>query len=264
MVKCVLTIAGSDSSGGAGIQADLKTFFAFGVYGMSVITSVTAQNSSRVNGIVNLSQEFIGLQIESVLSDFKIQGIKTGMLYNRETVLTVANKISENNIPIIVVDPVMKAKGGETLLKDNSIGMLKRKLIPQSTLITPNVPEAEILSQMVIEDTDDAKKASEKIYGLGCKSVLITGGHLSGEPVDVLFDGKEFTLFRGKRIDSLNTHGTGCTFSAAITANLIKGKSLQESIHISKEYLYKAIKKSFNLGKGHGPLNHFVTIKDNE
>ena len=251
MVKCVLTIAGSDSSSGAGIQADLKTFFAFGVYGMSVITSVTAQNSLRVNGMVNLSPEFIGLQIESILSDFKIQGIKTGMLYNRETVLTVANKINENNIPIIVVDPVMKAKGGETLLKEDSIGMLKRKLIPLSTLITPNVPEAEILSQMVIENTDDAKKASEKIYGLGCKSVLITGGHLPGEPVDVLFDGEEFTLY---------THGTGCTFSAAITANIVKGKSLQESIHISKEFLYKAIKESFNLGKGHGPLNHFVNL----
>lgn len=258
MIKCALTIAGSDSSGGAGIQADLKTFFAFGVYGMSVITSVTAQNSLRVNGIVNLSQEFIRLQIESVLSDFKINGIKTGMLYDKETILTVANKINENKIPVIVVDPVMKAKGGETLLKDDSMGILKRKLIPQSTLITPNIPEAEILAQMVIENTDDAKKAAEKIYGLGCKAVLITGGHFTDEPVDILFDGDEFRLYRGERVESLNTHGTGCTFSAAITANLVKGKSLKESIHISKNYLYRAIKESFNLGKGHGPLNHFV------
>ncbi|MFO7891136.1 MAG: bifunctional hydroxymethylpyrimidine kinase/phosphomethylpyrimidine kinase [bacterium] len=260
MVKCVLTIAGSDSSGGGGIQADLKTFFAFGVYGMSAITSVTAQNSLRVNGIVSLSGEFISLQIESVLSDFKIEGIKIGMLYDRDTVITVARKINENNIPVLVVDPVMHAKGGETLLTSNSVGILKRELISQSTLVTPNVPEAEVLSQMIIESPDDAKKAAEKIYNLGCKSVLITGGHLKGEPVDVLFDGQGFTYFKGKRIDSINTHGTGCTFSAAITANLVKGNSLKESIRISKGYLYRAIKQSFNLGKGHGPLNHFVQV----
>ncbi len=261
MVKCVLTIAGSDSSGGAGIQADLKTFFAFGVYGMSAITSVTAQNSLRVNGIVSLSKEFISLQIESILSDFKIDGIKIGMLYDRDTVITVTRKVNENNIPILVIDPVMKSKSGETLLKKNSIEILKRELIPQTTLLTPNVPEAEILSRILIENTEDAKKAAERIYSFGCKAVLITGGHLKDEPVDVLFDGAQFTLFRGKRVDSINTHGTGCTFSAAITANLVKGKSLKESIHISKDYLYRAIQESFNIGKGHGPLNHFVKVK---
>jgi len=260
MFKSVLTIASSDSSGGGGIQADLKTFFSFGVYGMSAITSVTAQNSLRINGIVHLSKEFISLQIESVLSDFKIDGIKIGILYDRDTVITVAHKIYENKIPVIVIDPAMKTKSGETLLKDNSIGIFKRELIPHATLITPNIPEAEILSHIIIENPDDAKRAAEKIYGLGCKSVLITGGHLKGDPVDVLFDGQEFTLFKGKRIAPINTQGTGCTFSAAITANLVKGKPLRESISSAKDYLYRALQESFNLGKGYRSLNHFVRV----
>jgi len=260
MIKSVLTIAGSDSSGGDGIQADLKTFFSFGVYGMSVITSVTARNSLRINGIVHLTKEFVSLQIESVLSDFKIDGIKIGVLYDRDTVITVARKIYENHIPVIVIDPVMETKSGETLLKEASIGIFKRELIPQATLITPNIPEAEALSHIIINNPEDAKKAAEKIYGLGCKSVLITGGHLKGDPVDVLFDGQEFTLFKGKRIAPINTQGTGCTFSAAITANLVKGKSLRESVHIAKNYLYNAIQESFNLGKGYKPLNHFVKL----
>lgn len=261
MVKCVLTIAGSDSSGETGIQADLKTFFAFHVYGMSVITSVTAQNSLRVNGIVNLSREFISLQIESVLSDFKIAGVKIGLLYNRDTVITVARKINENSIPVLVIDPVMHARGGETLLQSNCLGILKRELISQATLVTPNVSEAEVLTQMIIENTEDVKKAAEKIYNMGCKSVLITGAHFKEDFVDVLFDGEAFTHFKGEQVDSANTHGTGCTFSAAITANLVKGHSLKKSIRISRNYLYRTIQQSLNLGKGHRPLNHFVSTE---
>lgn len=260
MIKRVLTIAGSDSGGGAGIQADIKTFSAFKVYGMSVITAVTAQNTSRINGIVALSPDFIGLQIESIFSDIGVDGIKIGMLYNPDIVLTIAKKMKDNDIPIVVVDPVMSSKGGEVLLKDEGVRILKKELLPAASLLTPNLPEAEILTNIIIDDVEDAKQAALKIHGLGCKAVLITGGHFKGDPVDVLYDGMDFTIFKDERIKSMNTHGTGCTFSAAITSNLVLGKSLKEAIKISKKYLSDAISNSFNIGKGHGPLNHFVKI----
>jgi len=264
MIKRVLTIAGSDSSGGAGIQADLKTFSAFGVYGMSVVTAVTAQNSLRVNGVEGLSPKFVGLQLESVLADIGVDGAKTGMLYSAEIVQVVAQKFRESRIPFIVVDPVMTAKGGDSLLEPRAVKVLREELIPVATLVTPNILEAEVLSKMSIHSIDDVKDAAQEICGLGCRAVLIKGGHLRGEALDVLFDGNRFFTFSAKRIATKNTRGTGCTYSAAILANLVGGKSLVDAIRISKIFVTEAIRYAFSLGKGNGPLNHFVRMKSRE
>jgi len=260
MIKRVLTIAGSDSGGGAGIQADLKTFSAFGVYGMSVVTAVTAQNSVRVNSIVGLDPKFVSLQFESVFVDIGIDGVKTGMLYSPGIVQVIARKLEESSIPFIVVDPVIAATGGDSLLQPESLEILKKELIPLATLVMPNIHEAEVLSEITIHSVDDMKTAAQKIYSLGCKAVLVKGGHLSGDAVDLLFDGKEFVRFTAPRINTKNTHGTGCTYSAAVVANLTKGKSLREAIKISKIFVTKAIEQAFSLGKGYGPLNHFVNV----
>ena len=263
-IKSVLTIAGSDSGGGAGIQADLKTFSAFGVYGMSVITSVTAQNTVRVHGVETLSPEFVSLQFEAVYTDIGIDAVKTGMLYDTQIVMTVARKLFECSIPHVVVDPVMISKGGDTLLQKEAIEKVKYELIPAATLVTPNIPEAEVLSDMKIETPADLREASIRIHRLGCGAVLIKGGHLKGDAIDVLFDGDSFSRFTAPRIDTLNTHGTGCTYSAAVTANLAKGLLLKKSIQISKKFISRAIQDSLSLGKGHGPLNHFVRLEEME
>jgi len=260
MIKRVLTIAGSDSGGGAGIQADLKTFSAFGVYGMSVVTAVTAQNSIRVNSIVGLDPKFVSLQFESVFVDIGIDGVKTGMLYSPGIVQVIARKLEESSIPFIVVDPVMVSTSGDSLLEPKSMEIMKRELVPLATLLMPNIHEAEVLSEITIHSVDDMKTAAQKIYSLGCKAVLIKGGHLSGDAVDLLFDGKEFVRFTAPRINTKNTHGTGCTYSAAVVANLTKGKSLREAIKISKIFVTRAIEQAFSLGKGYGPLNHFVDV----
>lgn len=262
MIKRVVTVAGSDCSAGAGIQADLKTFFSFGVYGMSVLTAVTAQNSVGVNGVEGLSPEFVGLQFESILADIGVDGAKTGMLYSVEIIQVVARKFQECRIPFIVVDPVMTAKGGHPLVEQRGVEVIKEELIPSATLVTPNIPEAEALSGMDIRSVDDIRAAARKIQDLGCGAVLIKGGHSAGDAVDHLFDGEEFSEFTAERIESKNTHGTGCTYSAAILANLVQGESLREAIRISKSYVTEAIRQAFPLGKGHGPLNHFVRVRD--
>ncbi|MBN1783272.1 bifunctional hydroxymethylpyrimidine kinase/phosphomethylpyrimidine kinase [bacterium] len=260
--KRVLTVAGSDSGGGAGVQADLKTFSAYGVYGMSVITAVTAQNTCRVYGVEGLSSRFVALQFESVYTDIGVDAVKTGMLLNAEIVLTVARKLSECPVPHIVVDPVMVAKGGDKLLQDNAVDRLIRELLPLATLVTPNIPEAEILAEMTIESPADLREAAIRIHRSGCKAVLIKGGHLKGDAVDVLFDGESFSRFTAERIHTRHTHGTGCTFSAAITAGLARGLLLKKSIQVAKRYITEAIGQSMALGKGHGPLNHFVHVEE--
>lgn len=260
-IKRVLTIAGSDSGGGAGVQADLKTFSAFRVFGMSVITAVTAQNTVRVFGVEGLSADFVALQFEAVVTDIGVDAVKTGMLLNAEIVHTVAKKLKECRLPNVVCDPVMVAKGGDKLLLDNAIEMVREALLPQVSLVTPNIPEAEVLAQMSINSAKALKIAAEKIYALGPGAVLIKGGHLKGDAVDVLFDGEQFLRYSAERIDSSNTHGTGCTYSAAIAANLAKGHSLNEAIHIAKTFISEAIRKAYALGKGHGPLNHFVRVE---
>ena len=261
-IKTALTVAGSDSGGGAGIQADLKTFSAFGVYGMSVITAITAQNTVRVHGVEAVDPQFVSLQFESVYTDIGVNAAKTGMLFNAETVMKVARKFQECRIPYRVVDPVMVAKGGDALLQKNAVEKVKNELLPVATLVTPNIPEAEILSGIQIHSPADLREAAIRIHRLGPEAVLIKGGHLKGDAVDVLFDGETFSRFTAKRINSLNTHGTGCTYSAAITANLAKGLLLKKSIQISKAYVTEAIRQAFPLGKGHGPLNHFVRVEE--
>ena len=256
----VLTVAGSDSGGGAGIQADLKTFCAMGVYGMSAITAVTAQNTRRVHGVEGLSPDFVALQIEAVLADIGVDAVKTGMLLNAAIVRTVARKFSESHIPHVVVDPVMVTTSGDPLLEASAVEALKSALLPEATLVTPNLSEAEILAQMPIRTLSEMEAAAQRIHHLGCGAVLVKGGHLPGDAVDVLFDGHEITHFTAQRIHSLNTHGTGCTTSAAIAALLGRGLPLAEAVRTAKTYVTEAIRTGLPLGKGHGPLNHFARI----
>jgi len=259
-IKKALTIAGSDSGGGAGIQADLKTFAAFDVYGMSAITAVTAQNTVGVNGVQAIPADFVGLQFESILADMGVDGIKTGMLQNTEIVITVSQKLKDCKVDFVVVDPVMMSTSGHALLESKAVDVMKQSLIPLATLVTPNIPEAEILSSLSIHTMDDMRLAAKEIHCLGCQAVLIKGGHGTGQAVDLLYNGEQFFRFTSKRISTKNTHGTGCTFSAAILANLINGKNLKDSITISKKYVTAAIQSGLPIGKGHGPLNHFVSL----
>lgn len=264
-MKTVLTIAGSDSSAGAGIQADLKTFLVRGVYGMSVITALTAQNTIGVQGIFNVPPNFVALQIDSVMSDIGADVWKTGMLANKEIINVVVDKVDQYKIKYLVVDPVMIAKSGVKLLKEDGYNLLINKLVPQTYVITPNRFEAEKLSGMLIKDVLDAKKAAYKIYRLGAKNVIIKGGHLkdSSFSTDILFDGKDYTTYSSKRIMSLNTHGTGCTFASVIAAELAKKNSLKKAISVAKNYVTQAIKagKNLHIGKGFGPLNHSVVLR---
>lgn len=259
MIPRALTIAGSDSGGGAGIQADIKTFTAFNVYGMSVITSLTAQNTQRVVGVIDTTPEFVELQIESVISDIGVDAAKTGMLSSEPIIRSVAKKIREYGIEKLVVDPVMRAKGGDSLLQRDAESALRDELLCLAYIVTPNIPEAEVLSGISIRSLDEMKNAARIIKALGPKYVLVKGGHLDseGEAIDVLFDGKEIHKYRAPRIDTKNTHGTGCTYSAAICAGLAKGFQVLDAVEDAKEYVTQAIRHSFNLGKGHGPLNHF-------
>ena len=253
-----LTVAGSDSSGGAGIQADLKTFTTLGVYGLSVLTSVTAQNTLEVSGMHDLPEQFVGLQFDAVMSDIGCDAAKLGMLSNEKIVETVAEKIDRYGIERLVVDPVMRSKDGTALLR-NSTGLLREEIIPRALIVTPNIPEAEILSSVSISNISDMKTAAEKIHSLGAKTVLIKGGHLGKNypATDVFFDGEKFEELVCERIETKNTHGTGCTFSAAICAFLAKGMSLSVSLENSKAFITEAIRNSLEIGKGHGPLNHF-------
>ena len=257
-----LTIAGSDSGGGAGIQADLKTFTAHKVYGASVITSVTAQNTKGVIGIHDLPAVFVEKQIESVIGDIGFDSIKIGMLSNKEIIELVSKKISELNLENIVLDTVMVATSGDKLLKDDSINALKTDLIPLVDIITPNIYEAELLTKLKISSLDDMKDAATHLIKLNCNYVLVKGGHLKNSDfsIDILYDGNRFDEFKSKRIDTKNTHGTGCTYSSAIAANLAKGLNIQKSVENAKKYVTEAISNSFNIGKGNGPLNHYWNL----
>ena len=240
-MKTVLTIAGSDSSAGAGIQADLKTFFARGVYGMSVITALTAQNTIGVQGIFNVSPNFVALQIDSVMSDIGAHVWKTGMLANKEIINVVVKKVDQYKIKYLVVDPVMIAKGGNRLLEEDASDFLIHKLIPRTYVITPNKFEAEKLSGISIKNLTDVKKAAYKIYQLGAKNVVIKGGHLDNFlfAIDTLFDGKDYFSYSTKRIITSNTHGTGCTFASAIAAELAKKIKLKQAVLIAKNYVLR-------------------------
>lgn len=263
-MKTVLTIAGSDSSAGAGIQADLKAFLARGVYGMSVITALTAQNTIGVQGIFNVPPNFVAQQIDSVMSDIGADVWKTGMLSNKEIIDIVIKKVNQYEIKYLVVDPVMIAKGGVKLLKENGYDSFISKLIPQTYVITPNRLEAEKLSGMLIKNVSDVKKAAYRIHLLGAKNVVIKGGHLRdlSFSIDTLFDGKDYFLYSSRRIKTNNTHGTGCTFASVIAAELAKKNHLKKAVSIAKNYITQAIKtgKNLHIGKGSGPLNHSVYL----
>ena len=257
-VPKALTIAGSDSGGGAGIQADLKTFTALKTYGLSVITSLTAQNTLGVASIYNLPLDFIEAQFDKVMEDIGCDACKIGMLSNSETILLIAKKIKQYGLNNLILDPVMIAKGGAKLLEDDAVDTLKSELLPLSLLVTPNIPEAEALSGLEIRKINDMKEASKEIIKMGCKNVLIKGGHMeSTESIDIFYNGEEFTEFSAERINTKNTHGTGCTYSAAICANIANGLQIIKSIEKAKNFITNSIKQSLNIGTGHGPLNHF-------
>lgn len=257
-MKQILTIAGSDSGGGAGIQADIKAISANGGYAMSAITSVTAQNTVAVTDAFDLPISLIEAQLDAVFTDFEVASVKTGMLSSPEIVAAVAEKLREYTPPIIVVDPVMISKSKFPLLKEEAIDGLKTALIPLATVITPNVYEAELLAQQDIRDTDDAKRAAQAIAELGCHAVLVKGGHLIGNSAtDVLYRNNEWTFFEAGRVETENTHGTGCTYSAAITTQLAHGKDLIDAVRTAKVYITGAIQHALDIGQGHGPTNHF-------
>ena len=258
LIPRALTIAGSDSGGGAGIQADLKTFSAFRVFGMSVITAVTAQNSLGVQGVENLPPAFVAQQLRSVLEDFGADAAKCGMLSTAPIIEAVAAGLTERRIEKLVVDPVMVAKSGDRLLEPDARAALADRILPLALLVTPNLPEAEVLAGMRVAEPEDMEEAARRIHTMGPRYVLVKGGHLKGDATDLLWNGRDFTRFSTPRIDSQNTHGTGCTFSAAIAAGLARGQALGDSIRSAKAYVTRAIREGFQAGRGVGQLRHFI------
>lgn len=252
-----LTIAGSDSGAGAGIQADLKTFQALGVYGVSAITAVTAQNTLGVRAIHALPASIIAEQIDAVLDDFPVGATKTGMLPNAEAIASVADRVRHWRLDrALVVDPVMVASSGDRLLPEDAVRTLVDELMPLAAVVTPNLPEAEALVGRALATDQDIRQAAREICALGARAVVITGGHRPGNAVDVVFDGRQLHALAAQRIDSPHTHGTGCTFSAALAANLALGTPLLEAVRRAKAYVTEAIRHAEPLGAGHGPLAH--------
>ena len=259
-MKNLLTIAGSDSSGGAGIQADLKTFAAHGTFGMSVITAVTAQNTCGVTKVQNIDCDVVKAQIEAVFDDIRVDAVKIGMVSQPEIIETIASCLRHYQPKIIVVDPVMISKSGYPLLAPEACSTLIKELLPLATLLTPNLPEAEAITGLHVTKKEEMRPVAEKIIALGAKAVLVKGGHLNDTADDLLFDGLEETWFPGKRIATKNTHGTGCTLSSSLAANLAKGLSLKKAVQASKDYVTTAIEHGIALGSGCGPTHHFVDL----
>ncbi len=257
--KTALTIAGSDSSGGAGIQADLKVFQANGVFGMSAVTAVTVQNTMGVKGVQTIAPDIVKDQIDAVFDDIEVNAVKIGMLSNADVIEAVSSALSEKSVlPPVVLDPVMVSKSGFFLIEDDAIKSMVVNLFPYASVITPNIHEASRLCGIDINSIDDMHKAAELLAEKGCKNVLVKGGHLKGDNcIDVLFDSKEFFCCEEKRIDTKNTHGTGCTLSSAIASNLAKGFSMRDSVINAKKYLTEAIRFSTDIGRGCGPVHHF-------
>lgn len=253
----VLTIAGSDSGGGAGIQADLKTFSALGAYGMSALTALTAQNTVGVQGIVAIDPAFVALQIRSVVSDIGVDAVKTGMLANGAIVAAVAEELKNLRVRNIVVDPVMVAKSGDALLQKEAAETLLEKLFPMAAVVTPNLHEAEALVGFPVNDPPSMRRAARKIREYGPEYVVVKGGHLEGTPMDLLYDGEQFREFVNPRFDTPHTHGTGCTFASAIAAGLARGLPMEEAVSAAKTYITGAIAGGLPLGHGHGPVHHF-------
>lgn len=257
-----LTIAGSDSGGGAGIQADLKTFQAFSIFGVSAITSITSQNTLGVRSIQDINPKIVGDQIDMIMEDMGCDAAKTGMVSSREIIEVIADRVRKHKIDKLVIDPVMVSKSGNRLLKKEAESTLIKKLIPLAYLVTPNVYEAEIISGLKISSIEDARKAAEKIADMGTENALVKGGHLKEDKaIDILYSDKKYTVFESGRIDSKNTHGTGCTLSSAITASLARGENLLNAVGIAKEYVTRAIENAPKIGQGFGPMYHKITPK---
>lgn len=258
MVHKALTIAGSDSGGGAGIQADLKTFAALGVYGSSVITAITAQNTVGVTAVHEVPTEVIAAQLDAVLTDIGADAAKTGMLSSAAIIETVAAGVERHGLRNLVVDPVMVAKSGDRLLQESAVNALRERLLPLALIVTPNIPEAEVLAAMTIRTVDDRQEAARRIAAYGPRYVVVKGGHAEGEPIDYLFDGAEMLpISAGPRILTEHTHGTGCTFAAAITAGLAQGLTVPAAVQGAKVYLTAALLAAYRVGAGHSPVNHF-------
>ncbi len=260
-MKTALTIAGSDCSGGAGIQADLKTMLANGVYGMSAITALTAQNTTGVAAIMNVTPEFLGQQLDCIFTDIFPDAVKIGMVSDKDLIRMIAQKLRQYQPKHVVVDPVMVATSGARLIADDAVEVLQQELFPLATVLTPNIPEAEVLLGENIASKEGMEKAAEEIgrqYGCG---VLCKGGHSINDANDLLYQDGKVTWFAGKRINNPNTHGTGCTLSSAIAANLAKGCELAEAVRVAKEYISGALAAMLDLGKGSGPMNHGYMLK---
>lgn len=261
----VLIVAGSDSGGGAGIQADIKTVIALGGYAMTAITALTAQNTTGVHGIHDVPAEFVAEQMRLVLTDIGADCIKTGMLHRADVIEAVVETLRDYapNVPV-VVDPVMVAKGGHSLLAPEATVAMRHGIVPLATLVTPNVPEAEALTGITIRDENDAAQAARMIATLGPKAVLMTGGHLAGETVTDFFlhDARIFEVFQNARIETQHTHGTGCTLASAIAAGIAQGMTLRDAVIRARRYVYKAIERAPGLGRGHGPLDHGHSIPE--
>ena len=256
-----LTIAGSDSGGGAGIQADLKTFSALGVFGTSVLTAITAQNTVAVTAVHEIPTEIVAAQLDAVLEDIGTDAAKTGMLSSAAIIETVAAGVRRHQITKLVVDPVMVAKSGDHLLRREAVGALRSILLPLALVVTPNIPEAETLAEMTIASDGDRREAARRIAAFGPRYVIVKGGHAAGDPVDFLFDGHGgrdiIPIDAGPRIETPNTHGTGCTFSAAIAAGLAKGYEVEHAVREAKTYITAALRHSYRVGAGHSPVHHF-------
>ena len=257
-VPTALTIAGSDSGGGAGIQADLKTFSAFRVFGTSVLTALTAQNSVGVHGIFNVPPQFVGSQIDAVLSDIGADAVKIGMLSTAPIIRAVATRLAAHGRRPVVLDPVMIAKSGDPLLQPEARAALIAELLPLAEVVTPNLHEAAALTDMVVVTEEDMEEAARRILALGPRNVLVKGGHLKEAATDILWDGRAFRRFTAPRLDSPHTHGTGCTLSAAIAAGLARGRTLGDAVEEAKRYVTAAITAGFQAGRGVGALRHFV------
>lgn len=259
MIPCALTIAGSDTGGGAGVQADLKTFAALGVHGLSAFTALTAQSTVEVRGIHAVPPSFVRLQVETVLDDFSVRYAKTGMLFSGEIIDVVADVVAERRLEV-VVDPVMIAESGATLLSSDAVAILKSRLLPKACLVTPNLPELELLTGMAAESLEEMRDAGRQLLDQGARAVLVKGGHRRGAPVDVFLEGREVVCLEGERLDTVSTHGTGCTYAAAITALLARGEPLVEAVRRAHGYLRDAIAAGPVrplLGRGRGPVHHF-------
>ena len=261
-IKQVLTIAGSDSGGGAGIQADLKAMSANGVFAMSVITAITAQNTEEVTDVFELPPSIIASQLDAVFDDFDVAAVKTGMLSSTAIVETVVKMLAPQKIGLLIVDPVMVSKSGHPLLRPDAVDAVKTQLLPLAFVVTPNIHEAQQLSGIQITSLADARRAAKVIHGFGCKHVLIKGGHLLNErATDLLYDGRFFNVLKGEFIETSHTHGTGCTFASALAAHLARGRSVLDAAQAAKAYVTQAIRHGLAIGHGHGPTDHFYFLE---